>query len=107
MNFLTPNDEHVPPKQELIGDCLNFYLMNLLRCVDAILNKIGEGGFGSVYLCFNGKRENNLYAVKCIKSSESINSGDRERQFGYISKLNSPYLVNIKKHSHFMMIYML
>jgi serine/threonine protein kinase len=68
--------------------------MNLLRCADVILNKIGEGGFGSVYLCFNEKRNgNNLYAVKCIKSSESINSGKRERQFGYISKLNCQYLV--------------
>jgi serine/threonine protein kinase len=68
--------------------------MNLLRYVDIILNKIGEGSFGSVYLCFNKKKNNNnLYAVKCIKSSGSINSAKRERQFGYMSKLNSEYLV--------------
>jgi serine/threonine protein kinase len=68
--------------------------VNLLRCVDVIINQIGEGGFGSVYLCFNGKKGyNNLYAVKCIKSSESINSADRERRFGNVSKLNSDYLV--------------
>jgi serine/threonine protein kinase len=45
-------------------------------------------------LCFDGKKGyNNLYAVKCIKSSDSINSADRERRFGYVSKLNSEYLV--------------
>jgi serine/threonine protein kinase len=66
----------------------------LLKCVDVILNKIGKGGFGSVYLCFNGKRNyNDLFAVKCIKCSDSINSADRERRFGYVSKLNSQYLV--------------
>jgi hypothetical protein len=32
--------------------------MNLLRCVDVILNKIGEGGFKSVYLCSSGKDNN-------------------------------------------------
>jgi serine/threonine protein kinase len=73
--------------------------VNLLRCVDVILNKIGAGGFGSVYLCFNGKENyNNLYAVKCIKSSES-NSAERERQFGYVSKLNSDY--SVKYHETF------
>jgi hypothetical protein len=80
--------------KNLIGDCLHFYFVNLLRCVDVILNKIGEGGFGSVYLCCNGKEKyNNLFAVKCIKSSDSINSADRERRFGYVSKLNSDFLV--------------
>jgi serine/threonine protein kinase len=45
-------------------------------------------------LCFNGKViSNNLYALKCIKSSKSINSAKREQQFGYVSKLNSDYLV--------------
>jgi serine/threonine protein kinase len=69
-------------------------LMGLLRCVDVFLENIGEGGFGNVYLCFNGKKKNsNLYAVKCIKSSDSINSAKRERQFGYLSKLNSNFLV--------------
>jgi hypothetical protein len=29
--------------------------MHLLRYVDVILVQIGEGGFGSVYLCFNEK----------------------------------------------------
>jgi hypothetical protein len=53
-NSKKSNNENVN-KQELIGDCLYFYLVNLLRCVDVILNKIGEGGFWSVYLCFNGK----------------------------------------------------
>jgi serine/threonine protein kinase len=103
MIFLIPNDEHMPPskfKQELIGDCLHFYLMNLLRCVDIILNKIGEGGFGNVYLCFNGKRDyKKLLAMKCIKSSDLINSAKRERQFGYVAKLNSEYLV--KYHETF------
>jgi hypothetical protein len=81
-------------KQKLIGDCLFFYLMNLLRYVDIILDIIGKGGFGSVYLCFNGKKNGNrLFAVKCIKSLNSIDSGDRERRFGYVSKLNSSYLV--------------
>jgi serine/threonine protein kinase len=42
-------------------------------------------------LCFNGKKsEGGLYAVKFIKS---LNSGDRERRFGYVSKLNYQYLV--------------
>jgi serine/threonine protein kinase len=46
-------------------------------------------------LCFNGKESNsNLYAVKCIKSSDSA---DRERRFGYVSKLNSQYLVKYYK----------
>jgi hypothetical protein len=67
MNFL-PNDNILPPndnfeifkkkninKQNLIGDCLYFYLMKLLIFVDFILDQIGEGSFGSVYLCFNGK----------------------------------------------------
>jgi NIMA (never in mitosis gene a)-related kinase len=45
-------------------------------------------------LCFNWKKnDSNLFAVKCIKFSDSINSADRERRFGYVSKLNSPYLV--------------
>jgi serine/threonine protein kinase len=87
-------------KQELIGDCLHFYFVNLLRCVYFILKTIGAGGFGSVYLCFNGKKGySNLYAVKCIKSLDSINSADRERRFGYVSKLNSQYLV--KYHETF------
>jgi hypothetical protein len=78
-------------EQKLIRNCLYFYLVNLLKCVDVILNKIGEGGFGSVYLCFNKKGNCSiLYALKCIKS---INSADRERRFGYVSKLNSDYLV--------------
>jgi hypothetical protein len=113
MSFL-PNDDMLPPhkfndnfeifkkinKQKLIKDCLDFYLMNLLISVDFILNRIGEGNFGSVYLCFNKKKNNNnLYAVKCIKSSESINSAERERQFGYVAKLNSEYLV--KYHETF------
>jgi serine/threonine protein kinase len=72
-----------------------FYLMNWLRCIDTILKKIVEGGFGSVYLCFNGKGD--LFAVKCIKSSESINSAQRERRFGYVSKLNSRYLVKYRE----------
>jgi serine/threonine protein kinase len=69
-NFETSkiNNKENVDKQELIGDCLDFCLMYLLRYVDAILNKIGEGGFGSVYLCFN-KNCNNLFAIKCIKSS--------------------------------------
>jgi serine/threonine protein kinase len=62
--------------------------------IDVILKKIGSGGFGKVFLCFNGKKsENDLCAVKCTESSSLINSGDRERQFGYMSKLNSQYLV--------------
>jgi serine/threonine protein kinase len=66
----------------------------ILKYVDIILDKIGEGGFGSVYLCSNTKQNNNyLYALKCIKSSELINSGERERRFGYVSKLNSRHLV--------------
>jgi serine/threonine protein kinase len=72
--------------------------MNLLRSVDIILNKIGEGGFGSVYLCFDGKKnENTLFALKCIKPSNSINSAERERRFGYVSKLNSNYLVKYRE----------
>jgi hypothetical protein len=90
----------VENKQESIGDCLYFYFVNLLRCVDVVLNKIGEGGFGSVILCFNDKgKYSDLYAVKCIKSSDSINSAERERRFGYVSKLNSLYL--IKYHETF------
>jgi hypothetical protein len=86
-------------KQKLIGNCLDF-LMNLLRYVDFILDKIGEGGFGTVYMCFNEKENSKyLYAVKCIKSSKSINSGERERRFGYVSNLNSEYLV--KYHETF------
>jgi hypothetical protein len=118
LNLLIPNDNFFPPstpkensfekiskiknvnKQKLIGDCLYFYLMFLLRYVDVIVNEIGKGGFGSVYLCFNEKgNDGNLYAVKCIKSSDSINSADRERRFGYVSKLNSYYLV--KYHETF------
>jgi hypothetical protein len=88
-------------KQELIGNCLHFYFVNLLRCVDLFLNKIGAGGFGNVYLCFNKKKGyNDLLAVKCIKTSDSINSADRERRFGnVVSKLNFPYLV--KYHETF------
>jgi serine/threonine protein kinase len=68
--------------------------MKLLRCVDVILDNIGEGGFGSVYVCIDGEKNySKLFAVKCIKCSETINSGKRELQFGYISKLNSEYLV--------------
>jgi serine/threonine protein kinase len=68
--------------------------MYLLWYANAILNKISEGGFGSVYLCFNKKKNrSNLFAIKCIKSSESINSADREWRFGYVFKLNSEYLV--------------
>jgi NIMA (never in mitosis gene a)-related kinase len=71
-----------------------FLLVNLLRYVDVIIDKIGEGGFGSVYLCFNGiENRDDLYAVKSFKSSGSINSAERERRFGYVSKLNSEYLV--------------
>jgi serine/threonine protein kinase len=84
-------------KQKLIGNCLYFF-NHLLKYVDVILDQIGEGGFGSVYLCFNGKKnENILLAVKCIKSSKSINSAEKERQFGYVSKLNSDYLVKYYK----------
>jgi serine/threonine protein kinase len=36
---------------------------------------------------------NNLYAVKCIKSSKSEISAKKEQQFGYMSRLNSFYLV--------------
>jgi serine/threonine protein kinase len=62
--------------------------------IDVILNKIGKGGFGSVYLCFDEKKnENALFALKCIESSESIDSAKREQRFGYVSKLNSKYLV--------------
>jgi serine/threonine protein kinase len=60
--------------------------------VDIILDKIGEGGFGNVYLCLK-KCYDGLCAVKCIKSSKSIDTAKKERQFGYISKLNSYYLV--------------
>jgi serine/threonine protein kinase len=68
--------------------------MNFLRYVDIILDQIGKGGFGSVFLCFNTKQNSKyLLAVKCIKSSQSINSAERERQFGYVSRLNSDYLV--------------
>jgi serine/threonine protein kinase len=74
--------------------------MYLLKCVDAILKKIGEGGFGSVYLCVNGKENySDLLALKRIESSQSINSAERERRFGYVSKLNSEYLV--KYHETF------
>jgi hypothetical protein len=90
----SPIDKEDINKRELIGNCLYFYFVNLLRCVDVILNKIGEGGFGSVYLCCNGKKDyNTLYAVKCIKYSDLINLVDRERRFGYVSKLNSSYLI--------------
>jgi hypothetical protein len=110
MSSSTPNYELLPPKskfeilkksgnenlQKLIGNCLHFYLMNLLKYVDIILDKIGEGGFGSVYLCSNTKQNNDyLYAVKCIKSSR--NSAERERRFGYVSKLNSQYLVKYQE----------
>jgi serine/threonine protein kinase len=62
--------------------------------VDIIHNKIGEGGFGSVYLCSSLKKDDsNLYAVKCIKSSKSENSAKKEQQFGYMSRLNSLHLV--------------
>jgi serine/threonine protein kinase len=55
---------------------------------------IGEGGFGTVYLCSNLKiNNNNLYAVKCIKSSKSEDSAKKEQQFGYMSRLNSFNLV--------------
>jgi serine/threonine protein kinase len=55
---------------------------------------IGEGGFGSVYLCSSLKMDgSNLFAVKCIKSSKSEISAKKEQQFGYMSRLNSPYLV--------------
>jgi serine/threonine protein kinase len=69
-------------------------LLNLLRCLDVVVNKISEGGFGSVYSCFNVKRiYEDLHAIKRIKSTDSINSGDRERRFGHVSKLNSKYLI--------------
>jgi hypothetical protein len=85
-------------KLELIRNCLHFYFVNLLRCVDVIVNKIGAGGFGSVYLCFNWKESNiNLSVVKSIKLSDSIDSADREQQFGYLSKLDSPYLVKYRE----------
>jgi hypothetical protein len=91
-------DEENGNKEGLIGNCLDFYLMKLLRCVDVILNKIGEGGFGSVYLCSNGKEnKSDLFVVKYIKSSKSIDSAERERRFGYVSKLNSPYLVKYRE----------
>jgi serine/threonine protein kinase len=48
-------------------------------------------------LCLDGKLNNNLFAVKCIKFSDSINSADRERRFGYVSKLNSNYLVKYRE----------
>jgi serine/threonine protein kinase len=49
-------------------------------------------------LCFNGKGNySNLYAVKCIKSSDSINSAERERRFGYVSKLNCDFLVKYRE----------
>jgi hypothetical protein len=81
-------------KQELIGNCMYFCLISLLGYIDVVLNKINKGGFGTVYLCSNEKRnESILYAVKCIKFSKTKNSADREQQFGYISKLNSEYLV--------------
>jgi hypothetical protein len=53
MNTKIPSDNSLPPSTpksnlEIVGDCLCFYLMNLLRCVDVILNEIGKGGFGSV-----------------------------------------------------------
>jgi hypothetical protein len=96
-NFQTLSNSTIEIDKEnidkLIGDCLYFYLMNLLKCVDAILKKIV-------------KKENysELYVLKRIESSQSINSAERERRFGYISKFNSEYTM---KHSHLMMIYML
>jgi NIMA (never in mitosis gene a)-related kinase len=39
------------------------------------------------------KDDSNLYAVKCIKSSESEDSAKKEQQFGYMSRLNSFFLV--------------
>jgi serine/threonine protein kinase len=98
---LIPNDNLLPPSTlRNIEDCLYFYLMDLLRYVDVILNEIGKGGFGSVYLCFNEKKsENGLCAVKCINWESTINSAERERRFGYLSKLNSQYLV--KYHETF------
>jgi hypothetical protein len=87
-------------EDKLIGNCLHFYFANLLRCVDVILNKLSEGCFGSVYVCFNVKQKyGGLYAVKCINSSDSINSANKKRRFGYVSKLNSDYLV--KYHETF------
>jgi serine/threonine protein kinase len=55
---------------------------------------IGEGGFGSVYFCSSLKKGDfGLYAVKLIKFLKSEDSAKKEQEFGYMSRLNSTYLL--------------
>jgi serine/threonine protein kinase len=58
--------------------------------IDTILGKLGKGGFGFVCLCI-GTVYQNLFALKCLKSSDI--TSEKEKQFGYMSRLNSKYLM--------------
>jgi serine/threonine protein kinase len=58
--------------------------------IDTILEKLGKGGFGFVCLCI-GTAYRDLLALKCLKLSDITT--EKEKQIGYMSRLNSEYLM--------------
>jgi serine/threonine protein kinase len=79
-----------------IGDCLIFFLLHTYFILDLVVKKIGEGGFGNVYLC---KRydKSELVVIKCMKRSNNYDSSKKEKQFGYLSKMTGRFLVKYYK----------
>jgi serine/threonine protein kinase len=74
-----------------------FYFVCFICCINFIIKEIGTGGFGCVFLCVNHDGPNRFFAVKRVSLSDSFSQ--KEKQFGYMSRLNSRYLV--KYHETF------
>jgi serine/threonine protein kinase len=68
-----------------------FYALFVLFVeIDSIIKEIGTGGFGSVFLCVKHDGPNIFFAIKRVSISDSFSK--KEKQFGFISRLNSNYL---------------
>ena len=63
-----------------------------------LVRKLGEGGFGHVYLAQDTVLEEKYVALKCLKISEHVRETDLIREMNFLANLADPHVVSFYNH---------
>jgi serine/threonine protein kinase len=67
--------------------------VHLTVVLDRIIKELGKGGFGHIFLAVKIDKGEGTFVLKCIDKSSADVCLEKERDIGYMSRLNSIYLV--------------